>query len=251
MIIDTHSHLNDSQYDTDRADVIKRMKEADVATITVGTDMNMSKKAIEIAEANNWWATIGLHPTDNTDEKFDYNLYKELAKNKRVVAIGECGLDYYWEKTEEGQNKQKELFIEQIKLSKEVNKPLMMHIRNAYEDGYNLIRSNGASGVVHFYTGDWNTAKRYLDLGCVISFPGVITFTEDVNDTIKNVPQDRFLVETDAPYAAPTPYRGKRNEPEYVTEVIKKIAHVRGISPDRALELATANTQTVFNIEFR
>jgi TatD DNase family protein len=164
------------------------------------------------------------------------------------VGIGECGLDYYWEKTDEGRKVQKDLFLEHIKLSLEIKKPLMMHIRNAYQDGLELIRSHGVTGVAHFYTGDWQTAKSFLDQGCYISFPGVITFTTDVDETIKNVPNDRFLVETDAPYAAPIPYRGKRNEPAYVTEVIKKIAHVRGISPDRILDLATANTQAFFNL---
>ncbi|HEY4515146.1 MAG TPA: TatD family hydrolase [Candidatus Paceibacterota bacterium] len=248
MIIDAHSHLNDEQYDADRADVILRMKEAGIATVTIGTDLAMSKKAIEIAESNGWWATVGKHPVDNPDEVFDYNAYKELASHKRVVGIGECGLDYYWEKTDEGKDVQKALFLEHIRLAGEMKKPLMMHIRNAYEDGYDLIRSHGVNGVLHFYTGDWNTAKRYLDIGCVVSFPGVITFTDDVDETIKNVPDDSFLIETDAPLATPVPYRGKRNEPTYILEIIKKIARVRGTSPERVSSLTTATAERTFGI---
>jgi|SRR3989344_118677 len=248
MIIDVHSHLNDSQFDSDREDVIARMKEAQVQTITIGTGLEMSKKAIAIAEANNMWATVGQHPVDSPEEIFSEAMYLELAKNSRVVAIGECGLDYYWEKSESGKTRQKELFVKHIELARRVNKPLMLHVRNTYEDAYNILREHGVRGHIHFFAGEWNMAKRFIDLGCTLSFSGVITFTNQYDEVVKNVPRDSYMIETDAPHATPTPYRGRRNEPTYVLETIKHIANLRGTTPEHITEQTTATAKQFFSL---
>ena len=268
MIIDTHSHLNDKQFSVkdgpasggDLDEVIMRMKMANVSTITVGTDYEMSKKAIEIAEKYNWWATVGQHPADNKSESFDYVKYLELAKNERVVGIGECGLDYYHDKTEEGRIRQKKLFEQQIELALEVGKPLMLHVRDAYEDvltilnSYFIFHNSKLSGNVHFFSGTWQVAKKFLDMNFTLSFSGTITFSHQYDEVVKNVSDDMFMVETDSPYVLPEPYRGlaraglgtKRNEPAFVVEVIKKIAQLRGDNPEHIIELTARTTSRVF-----
>ena len=243
MIIDAHSHLNDKVYDADREAVIARMFEAGVKTITVGTDLEMSRKAILIAEKYDMWATVGQHPSDNLNEVFDLTIYRKLCENPRVVAIGECGLDFHWEKTEEGRKRQIELFEKQIELAKEVGKPLMIHCREAYDY---LPDFRGVIGNFHFFSGSIADAKKYLDRGFTFSFGGVITFTHDYDELVGYIPAGSLLLETDAPYVAPVPNRGKRNEPAYVTEVVKKIAEIRGISPEQVAEVTFATAKRVF-----
>lgn len=260
MVIDIHSHLFEKRFDDDRDETFARMKAADVATITVGTDYAESVESVALAERNNMWATVGLHPTDNLAEVFDYDKYKALAQNKRVVAIGECGLDYFHGKNNElgimnyegEKNRQKELFKKQIELALEVDKPLMLHCRDAYEDvleilnSYFTIHNSRLRGNVHFFAGDWVTASKFLDIGFTLSFTGVLTFAHDYDDVVKNVPAEMFMVETDAPYVAPVPYRGKRNEPVYVLETLKRVAEIRGISPEEAARLTMATARRVF-----
>ncbi|MEK7535635.1 MAG: TatD family hydrolase [Patescibacteria group bacterium] len=260
MIIDTHSHLFDPQFDADRDVVIGRMKAAGVATITVGTNFNESVKAIEIAEKYSMWATVGQHPTD-TFEEFDYAKYKKLADNKRAVGVGECGLDYFQMRhsklsPEEEKVRQRKLFEQHISLAREVDKPLMVHVRDAYRDAYEILKDNNARGVIHFFIGTWEEAKLFLDLGFALSFSGVITFPPKAdpssggqyNEVVKNVPIDMFTIETDSPYVAPSPYRGKRNEPIYVLEVAKKVAELKGMSLEDVLEVTVVNTKRVFGI---
>ena len=270
MVIDIHSHLFEKRFDDDRDETFARMKAADVATITVGNDYVESVKSIELAEKYNMWATVGLHPTDNMTEVFDYDKYKSLAQNKRVVAIGECGLDYFHGKNNElgimnyegEKNRQKELFKKQIELALEVDKPLMLHCRDAYEDvleilnSYFTIHNSRLRGNVHFFAGDWVTASKFLDIGFTLSFTGVLTFQPKADqplagahsliEVVKNVPSDCFMVKTDAPYVAPVPYRGKRNEPVYVLETLKRVAEIRGISPQEAARLTTATAKRTF-----
>jgi TatD DNase family protein len=259
MIIDSHSHLFDKHFDADREAVIARMLEAGVGTITVGTSWQDSVDAVAFAERLGMWATAGQHPTD-TFEEFDYAKYKKLAENKCVVGIGECGLDYVQSKfsklpLEVEKERQKLLFEQQIGLAKELDKPLMLHIRDAYSDAYEILKNKSTRGTVHFFGGDWEVGKKFLDLGFTLSFPGTITFTNQYDEVVKNVPDDMFLIETDAPYVAPAPYRGKaadgrakRNEPAYVLEVAKRVGGIRGISPEQAAEIATKNARRVFAI---
>ena len=169
-----------------------------------------------------------------------------MAGSSKVVAIGECGLDYFRLK-EETKETQKKVFIEQIELANELDKPLMLHIRDAYLDAYELISSNArVSGNVHFFAGTWEEAKLFLERGFTLSFTGVITFTTDYDEVIKNAPLDMIMTETDAPYVTPIPYRGKRNEPRYVTEIVKRIAEIKGKDIELVAQKLVSNTERVF-----
>ena len=281
--IDIHSHLNFKAFDADRDEVIKRALENDTWVITVGTQLDTSKKAVEMANQyeGGVYAIVGLHPIHTGasyhDEKelgeggkeftsrgeiFDKESYRELLKDKKVVGIGECGLDYY-RCTPDSISKQKKAFIEQIKLANEVGKPLMLHIRNnpedktynAYMDALELFKKyskvnhvNGARGDVHFFAGTLEDTKAFLDFGFTLSFTGVITFTEDYDEIIRNTPLDMIMSETDSPYVTPIPYRGKRNEPSYVKEVVKKIAKIKNLSEKEVAEAIMANAKRVFGI---
>lgn len=275
---DVHTHTQDAPYDSDREAVILRAIEAGVGMVQVGTDFDMSKKAVALAEQyrGDMFATVGLHPNDNKKEIFDYNTYKTLAlSSDRVVAIGECGLDYYRVEGRGASEKerQKKIFVEQIKLAKELNKPLMIHCREAFSDLIEILKENmvttpptpllnkegvekemkslsgGRSvGVIHFFSGSIDDAKVLLDMGFYFSFGGVLTFTRDYDEQIKFIPLDKILLETDAPYVAPVPYRGKRNEPLYVIEVAKKIAEIKGATLEEVARVTLQNTKLVFRI---
>jgi TatD DNase family protein len=251
--IDIHSHLGFEDYGQDLKEVIKRMEESGVATITVGTDLESSREAVRIANENeNIYACIGAHPEDKKDFVFKEEDFTELVRNTKVVAIGECGLDYFrmTGDTEVEENRQKNEFIKQIEFSIKYNKPLMLHVREAYEDAYDILKKyeGKARGNFHFFTGNLEWAKRFVDLGFTLSFTGVITFARQYNDIIKNMPLDKVHAETDSPYVAPIPYRGKRNEPVYVIEVVKKIAEIRGEDFEKVRIQLLENTERVFGL---
>ena len=172
----------------------------------------------------------------------------ELGKDPRWIAVGECGLDYY-RADESTKDVQKKAFVEQIDLANTLGKPLMLHIRNAYDDALEILKAHAkVKGDTHFFAGDWNTAKKYLDFGLTLSFTGVITFTHDYDEVVKNTPLDMLLSETDAPYVTPVPHRGKRNEPAYVTEVVKAIARIKGEEYEKVAVQLLANARRVFTI---
>ncbi|MFA6354418.1 MAG: TatD family hydrolase [Candidatus Paceibacterota bacterium] len=277
--IDAHTHAQFSAFKDDREEVMKRALGAGVAVVNVGTQKDTSKKAVEVANnfSDGVYAVIGMHPIHTgksfydvdelgdipggkgfttRGEDFDYEYYKELAMDKKVVAIGECGLDYYRATSDIGNEtkaKQKEVFIKQIKLAKEVEKPLMIHCRDAYPDLLEVLKSNQKSlnsvpGILHFYSGDLAQTKELLEMGFYFTFGGVITFTRSYDEVVKLIPMDRILSETDAPYVAPAPYRGKRNEPAYVVEVVKKIAEIKGVSMDEMAAQIWKNAQAIFQI---
>lgn len=267
--IDIHSHVNFKAFDSDRDEVIKRALENDTWVINVGTQMDTSKKAVEIANqyAEGVYAIIGLHPIHTGasyhDEKelgeggkeftsrgeiFEKESYRELLKNPKVVGIGECGLDYY-RCTPESISKQKENFIGQIELANEFNKPLMLHIREAYKDAFEILKQYAkVRGNVHFFAGTLKEAKSFLDFGFTLSFTGVITFTNDYDEVIRNTPLEMIMSETDSPYVTPVPYRGKRNEPSYVREVVKKIAKIKNLSESEVALAILTNAKRVFAI---
>lgn len=264
--IDTHSHFNLHQFEHDLTESIARMAEAEVGTICVGIDLPTSDHAMRLAqEHKSIWACVGQHPTQ-WHEEFDENEFRKLAQEPRVVAIGECGLDYYREKDRSGIEKQKELFLKQIHLAHEFNLPLMLHIRpqegtmTAYEDSLDILEEYNARhphvvasdatlrGTAHFFVGTKEIAQRFLDLGFYISFSGVITFVKEYAELVDFVPLDRILPETDAPFATPAPYRGTRNQPEYVLEVVKKIAGIKGISFEEMQDQLLKNSKELFNI---
>ncbi len=248
-LIDAHAHLNFANYDEDREDVIKRAREAGIGVINVGTNLETSKQALALAEQNeNMWATIGLHPTDFT-ENFDYVKYLELAKSEKVVAIGECGLDYFRQRSEVEQAKQKEVFIKQIELANQVGKPLMLHIRNAYQDAYKILEKYAkVKGNAHFFAGTWEEAKLFLDLGYTLSFGGVVTFARDYDEVILHAPLNQILIETDCPFVAPVPHRGKRNESSYAIAVVEKISEIKGVSIPEVEQVTLENTIRLFGL---
>lgn len=248
QLIDAHAHLNFPDYDADRGEVAARAREAGIGMINVGTDLETSRQVVELAKQNeNMWAAIGLHPTDH-EQTFDHEAFLNLAREEKVVAIGECGLDYF-RSSPETAAQQKAVFIKQIELANEVGKPLMLHVRNAYQDAYELVKAYAkVKGDVHFFAGNWEEAKLFLDLGFTLSFTGVITFANSYDEVIKNVPLDMILAETDCPFVAPTPYRGKRNEPSYVQEVVKRLAEIKGLGVGELSKATLANTARVFGL---
>lgn len=275
--IDIHSHVNFKVFDEDREAVIARTLENDTWVINVGTQIDTSKNAVALANKypEGVYAIIGLHPIHtgasfhdekelgeggkeftSRGESFDENLYKELLKDPKVVAIGECGLDYY-HLDEKSMGKQKEIFIKQIELANEFNKPLMLHIRNnkdiskhdAYLDSLELLKKYAkVKGDVHFFAGSVEVAKAFVDFGFTLSFTGVITFTHDYDEVIRNISIDMIMSETDAPYVSPVPHRGKRNEPVYVKEIVNRIAFIKGLNEEEVANTLVANAKRVFGI---
>ena len=258
---DIHSHIQDKAFDRDRDRTLERMKEEGIGALVVGTDRKMSEDAVALAEKNDFlWATVGLHPSDNTREKFDHAMYLALARYPKVVAIGECGLDYFHERSVEGRATQKELFEKHIELALEVSKPLMLHCRpspgtlDAYEDLLSLLTTNyklqtvNYPGNVHFFAGDLPVAWQFLERGFTLSFTGVVTFASDYDEVIKKMPLDRLLLETDCPYVAPVPYLGKRNEPKYIKEIVEKAAEIRGENSGKVAEATLQNALRVFRL---
>ena len=272
MLFDSHSHLYLSNFDNDREEIIKKLRDFNIKTINIGTDLEESKKAVELSKKypDLLWSSVGLHPTDNSKENFSaqggpasgWNIdgYKELAKIPNVVAIGECGLDYYRSPSKEEIARQKEIFEKQIELAKELNKPLVLHCRpqigsqDAYEDVINILNSyfvihnSDGNGVVHFFSGSKETAKKFIDLGFYISFAGPITFAPEYREVVEFVPLDKILIETDAPFASPRPYRGKRNEPAFVEFVARKIGEWKGLDFDKVATQTHNNAKALFKI---
>ena len=282
--IDTHAHLNINTFNDDVEEVIDRCREESVAVINVGTQKDTSKRAVEIAtEADNCFAIIGLHPVHTSasyhdeqelgenmktftsrGEEFDAAYYRDLAKNPKVVAIWECGLDYYrLEKATRAV--QEKAFIEQIELANELNLPLMIHTRdakgnsasakadagvgNVYDDTYEILKAHSkVRGNIHFYAGNWEQAKKFFDIGFSVSFTGVITFAKDYEEVVKNAPLDLIHGETDCPYVAPVPYRGQRCEPWMVKEVYKRIADIRGDNEEKVREQLMENARQLYKL---
>jgi TatD DNase family protein len=241
---DIHSHLQASQYDEDRREVIERLKETETHTIVVGTDLESSKQAVELADKHEEiYASIGIHPVDNPSEQFRVSDFELLISRPKVVAVGECGLDFFHADKDTDFERQKKLFLDQINFAIAHGKPLMVHARDAYSELLEILEplkvKHGVRlrGNIHFFAGNTEVAKRFFDIGFSISFTGVITFTHDYDEVIKSAPLTMVMSETDAPYVTPVPHRGKRNEPSYVSEVVAKIAEVRG--EDKELVRAT------------
>ncbi|MBI2048335.1 MAG: TatD family hydrolase [Parcubacteria group bacterium] len=256
--IDTHSHPHFPHYDADRDAVFARMREAGVATIAVGTSLATSKGAVDIAgQHSDIWAVVGVHPND-TEEMFDAAAFAPLL-TERVVGIGECGLDYFRGTAVEDGARQKKNFEAQIALAIEYDLPLMLHVRpskgssDAHDDAIDMLKSaqgkhgSRVRGNAHFFTGDAATARRYWDIGFTTAFPGVITFAPEVQEVVRVAPLDMILSETDAPYAAPVPHRGQRNEPAFVIEIVQSIATIKQLDEDVVREALLANAKRVFS----
>ncbi len=267
---DAHTHLHFPAYDADREEVFMRAKNAGVKMITVGTQESTSRGAVEFAKTHKGdaWAAVGFHPAhfsvnwyhDKNEqsapqrEEFSVERLRKLALESETVAIGECGLDYFRITDEESKQRQREGFVQQIEFAAQVKKPLMIHCRAAFSDLIEILKANssklksGSPGAIHFFTGTKDDAKKLLDLGFSFTFGGVVTFTRDYDESIKLIPLDRILSETDAPYVSPAPYRGKRNEPAYVVEAVKKLAELKNISTDKMAGQIFENAQKIFAI---
>jgi TatD DNase family protein len=262
MLIDTHAHLNFKDFDKDRDEIIKKCQTENIGIINIGVNYDTSREVIELAEKyNNCWAVVGIHPHDACPpECFDViKTFSGLAKHPRVVAIGECGLDYeFCENDLEAQKKQQEVFIQHLKLAQEVNKPIIIHSRRLFPEILDIIKkqdtrnNNQIRGVLHCYMGRWSYAEEYLKLGFYLSFTGLITYARDYDKVIKNCPLDRILIETDSPYMIPEPLRQKdkivRNTPLNVKLIAEKIAEIKGISFEEVAEQTTKNAQKLFNL---
>lgn len=258
---DVHSHLNFPDYQNDLDDVIKRLKDTETHTIVVGTDYESSAKGVDLAGRHSEiYACIGVHPVDNPRESFEVEKFEKLVSHPKVVAIGECGLDFFHPprvgerqrveagaKKETDYDRQRKLFLDQINFAVGYDKPIMIHARDAYEEILEILESlkaeygNKLRGNVHFFAGDAATANRFFNIGFTVSFTGVITFTRDYDEVVKSSPIEMLMSETDAPYVAPVPYRGKRNEPAFVGEVVKRIALIRGEDEERVRATLVSN----------
>jgi TatD DNase family protein len=278
--IDIHCHVNFNAYEPDRDEVIQRALDDQTHMIVVGTQQNTSEMAVELTKAypEGVHAIIGLHPihTDKSyhdeaeigegsdeftsrGEIFDMDFYRNLAQSGKVVGIGETGLDYY--RTEpESLQKQLDAFHAQIQLALELDLPLMLHVRpsqdsmDAYHDVLDILETykkdygEKLRGDVHFFAGDISVAQRFLDMGFYISFTGVITFAKMYKELVQFVPLDRIMSETDCPYVTPVPYRGERNEPVFVQEVVKKIAEWKELEFEEVREAVYENAKRLFNL---
>ena len=254
---DIHSHINDERFNDDREEVIARMKAENLWTIVVGTDLESSCAAVALSQKyDNVFASVGLHPTDNTAEELNVDAYKKLAELPKTVAIGECGLDYEvgGEKTAEEKARQKKIFEQQIDLAVGLDLPVMVHCRGAHEDALATLtekkKQHGEKlrGNIHFFSETADIAQKYFNLNFTVSFTGVVTFTHDYDEAVKHTPQHMIMSETDCPYVAPVPHRGKRNEPIYVKEVVARLAEIRGENEDELARALVDNAFRVFNI---
>ncbi len=278
MLIDTHAHLNFSAFDKDRDKVIKKCLDNNVWVVNVGTNLKTSREVIEIAQKyeKGIYASIGLHPINletglvkmradvnekkSIEEDFDYETYKNLAQSKKIVAIGEIGLDYYWKpktkkKKELFKDKQRELLLQQLKLAKELDLPVIFHCRMANHDLFRILSDNPdlrpKKAVAHSFVGTVDDIKKHLDLGYYIGFNGIIfknIENIDFEKVIKITPLDKILIETDCPYLAPPQVQTKRNEPIFVKYIAKEIAKIKNLNFEQLVEATTKNAREFFNI---
>ena len=255
-LFDSHSHYNDEKFDIDREQIIKETLENGVSNfIVAGYNINSSKKAIQIAEKyEEIFATTGISPNDVEDIKNNINenisQIEEIAKNKKVVAIGEIGLDYYWNK--DNKELQKEVFIKQIQLANKLDLPIVIHTRDAFIDTIEILKQNNVNkkGIFHCCPLNQELIKEAVKLGYYISLSGVITFknAKNVEEILSLIPEDKLLIETDSPYLSPEPFRGTRNDSINVKYVAEKIAKLKGKTIEEIAEITSKNAKEVFEI---
>lgn len=255
-MIDSHCHLDSETFATDRAAVLQRAREAGVSRmicIGSGRDIGSAHSSVALAEAeSDVYASVGVHPHDvarMTED--DWAALARLARQPRVVGIGETGLDYHYDHSP--REAQQTAFRRFVTLARESGRPVISHVRDAHADAAAILREEGAAvvgGVIHCFTGGVDDARAYLDLGHHLSFSGILTFknADPIRAAARFAPADRLLVETDAPYLAPIPYRGQRNEPAYVARTLLVLAELRGLSVAEADDLTTRNTRQLFDL---
>jgi TatD DNase family protein len=261
---DIHSHVTFKDYDQDLTEVLARMEDEGIYTLTVGVDKTTSGAAVAFAEGKeNFYATIGLHPTDTVTETFSESEYKELVRDPKVVAIGECGIDYFRIEGDIPLEKKRQWreFEKHVEFAVKYDKPLMIHCRpskgtvDAYEEMANYLaarkRSYGDTlrGNMHFFVGNTDVARRFYEIGFSTSFTGVLTFAREYDEVVRLAPLDMIMTETDSPFAAPNPFRGRRNEPSYVKYVVEAIARIRSEEIDTVREATVHNAFRVFGLK--
>ncbi len=280
-LIDTHAHVNFNAYKQDGDKVIEKALDNGIWMINVGAQYTSSRRAIEYAEKYDQgvYVAAGLHPShvykntqkpkeweesqDREYEEFNEKKYQKLLENKKCIAMGEIGLDYYEGIQEEEKDVQKEVFLRQLDLAQQMGKPVALHCRKAYDDLIALLAmfnsgcancpmscnaGAGLRGVAHCFVGRWPQAEQLLNMGFYLAFNGIITYARDYDKVIKNTPLDKILLETDSPYLTPEPYRGQRNEPIYLKYVAQKIAEIKEIEFKKVAEQTTKNARELFNI---
>lgn len=249
-LIDSHSHLDFEEFDKDRELVIQRAFDSGVKMIiNIGTGLESSKKSVALAEKyKNIYATVSLHPIDVDTEEFNESAFLELARHPKVVAIGETGLDYYHSSDKD---KQKQVFQKLVQIAVEIEKPIIIHSRDADEDILLLLEEMElpkSRGVIHCFGRDYEMAKKFLALGFLVSYTGNITYNLERQGSVKEVPLGKIMVETDCPFLTPTPFRGQRNEPSYVKYVAEKIAAIKGLNFEEVAEQTSRNCVKLFNL---
>lgn len=251
-IFDSHAHYDDEQFDSDRSELLASLEGKGVSGVVFcGVNIPTSKFSVETAHKYSYiYSAVGFHPLNLSDYKDgDLEAIKELCKEKKVVAVGEIGLDYHYEK--ETRNEQLELAENQIILANEHSLPIIFHDRESHEDTLNLLKKHKPRGVVHCFSGSVEMAKEIVNLGMYIGLGGAVTFKNAVKpvEVAKYVPADRLLIETDCPYMTPVPFRGKRNDSSLIPYTAQKIAEVRGCTPQKILDLTAENAKTLFHIK--
>jgi len=250
-IIDTHCHPQFPQYDTDRPDVIDRALNNGIGMVCVGTNLDMSLAATDLASRyEGLYASVGLHPNDELDGLYDEREYEKLAAHPKVVAIGEVGLDYYRTTEPDHRIKQKARFISQLAMARRCSLPVIIHCRDAHDDMTAILGTEGIGmkAVIHSFNGSVAQARTYLSEGYYLGINAIATYSPNYEEMLKYVPLDRILLETDSPYLAPAPHRGKRNEPLYIEGVGNYIAAIRGMRPEDVCAETTTNARKLLNI---
>lgn len=254
-LFDSHCHLEDAKFQDDRAEVMTRMEDAGVRRcILAGSDMDSSSRIVELTQKHeNIYGVVGVHPHEaqTWTEECETRITNWVQQESRIVGIGEIGLDYYYDLSP--REVQREVFVKQLLLARRLNQPVCFHIRDAHGDVLSILRAHRnelPAGVIHCCSASIETAREYLDMGYYLSFAGPITFknANKLLDVACFVPDDRILVETDSPYLAPVPMRGRRNEPAYVQYVAQKIAELRGITAEQMADMAARNTCRLYGI---
>lgn len=255
MIFETHAHYDDDRFNEDRDEILRRLPEEGVGVvINSGASVESTRDTIRLAKEYDYvYAAVGVHPSlvEELDEDF-MNWMKEQAAWEKTVAIGEIGLDYYWDKEPEVQAKQREWFGRQIELARETNLPIIVHSRDAAADTLQVMKEHHAEeipGVIHCFSYSKEMALEYIKMGYYIGVGGVVTFknAKKLVETVEAIPLDKILLETDCPYMAPEPYRGKRNYSGYLTYVRNKIAEIKGVSPEEVERVTEENARALFS----
>lgn len=254
MIFDSHAHYDDESFDDDRDELIEEQHKKDgvIGILNCGASLKGSRDSVDLANKYNFiYAAVGIHPEEANEFNEDVlKELRELTKNERVKAIGEIGLDYYWEENP-SKTIQREVFIRQMQLATELDLPVVIHDREAHGNTLDIIKMfPKVKGTVHCFSGSVEFAQECLKRGYYIGFTGVVTFknAKKIIEVVKEVPLERMLVETDCPYMAPVPFRGKRNQSNYISYIIKTISEIKGVSEDEVEEITMKNAKRLFRI---